>query len=67
MHMFTFSNELLYIIRVCSLFHYRNNSITMFMRHDVEHQLVGLVHAFRTDFRQITDTEIHIIFNDTFY
>ena len=51
------------------VFYFLTYSLTLapFMCHDVEHQLVGLVHAFRTDFRQITDTEIHIVFNNTFY
>ena len=34
--------------------------------HDVQHQFVCLVHAFRTDESQIADAAVHIVIDDTF-
>ena len=39
----------------------------MFMRHDIQHHLVCFIHAFRANLGQIADTQINVIFNNSFY
>ena len=39
----------------------------MFVGHDVEHHLVGLVHAFRADEGKVADAPVHVLFDNALY